>query len=159
MGFIAVVLGDTVRAKELYLSDEPGWLDPAQWPELIHTNAPSTCIVAWILTNTGDEELGQQLLLQGLAYFDETLPRLTEHPDIYLQEICYLAAGDPLRALQSIETQLAHNHLYDWVINHQLPMYDLIRHEPRYQAAMVEHERRITLQREKIASMDAEEGL
>jgi hypothetical protein len=37
-----------------------------------------------------------------------------------------------------------------------MPMYDLIRHEPRYQAAMAERERRIAVQRETIKKMAAE---
>jgi hypothetical protein len=52
--------------------------------------------------------------------------------------------------LLSIETQLAHNHLNYWNIIHQMPMYDLIHHEPRYQAAMAERERRIVVQRETL---------
>jgi hypothetical protein len=31
-----------------------------------------------------------------------------------------------------------------------MPMYDLIHHEPRYQAAMAERERRIVVQRETL---------
>jgi hypothetical protein len=50
----------------------------------------------------------------------------------------------------SIETQLTHNHLIDWDIVHQMPMYDQNRHEPRYQAAWAERERRIAVQREAI---------
>jgi hypothetical protein len=52
--------------------------------------------------------------------------------------------------LQSIETQLAHNHLRYWQLIDQLPMYELIRHEPRYQAAKLERERRIAVQRDAI---------
>ena len=60
------------------------------------------------------------------------------------------------KSLQSIETQLAHNHLYAWNAVHLLPMYDLIRDEPRFQAAVAERERRIGVQREAIAKMDEE---
>jgi len=158
MGFVALILGDNIQARELYLSARPGWLEPDQWPELIHTDRSHSCIVAWTLINTGDGKLGQQLLQQSMLYFDETLPSMTEHPDLYHRVVCYLTAGDAEKALQSIETQLAHNHLYDWVINHQLPMYDLIRHEPRYQAALAERKRLIKIQRDTIAAMDVEAG-
>ncbi|MEE8306900.1 MAG: hypothetical protein V3R81_06515, partial [Gammaproteobacteria bacterium] len=69
---------------------------------------------------------------------------------------CYLTAGDTEKALLSIETQLAHNHLADWYIVHQMPMYDQIRHEPRYQAVLAERERRISVQRENIEKMAAD---
>jgi TolB-like protein len=156
MGYFALVLGDKARARELYLSAFPGWADPGQWPELINLSENDGCIVAWIFSNTGDEKLGQQLLQQSTLRYDETLPAITEHTDLYLPETCYLTGGDTEKALQTIETQLAHNHLYDWELNHQLPMYDLIRHEPRYQAALAERERRISIQRETIATMVSE---
>jgi len=52
--------------------------------------------------------------------------------------------------LQIIEKLLAHNYFYNWDIEHQHPLYDLIRDEPRYQAALQERERRIDIQREAI---------
>jgi hypothetical protein len=79
-----------------------------------------------------------------------------EHPDQRFPEICYLTVGDTEKALLSIETQLAHNHLSDWYIVHQMPMYDQIRHEPRYQAVLAERERRISVQRENIEKMAAD---
>ena len=75
-----------------------------------------------------------------------------------MPELCYLTSGDLEKALQSVETQLAHNHLFGWKIYHQLPMYDLIRFEPRYQEALAERERRIALQREAIEKMNTEAG-
>jgi hypothetical protein len=35
-------------------------------------------------------------------------------------------------------------------------MYELIRHEPRFQATLAEHERRISVQRENIEKMAAD---
>ena len=89
-------------------------------------------------------------------FFEETLPTMTKSPDIYQPELCYLTAGDTDKALQSIETQLANNQVYDWYLNHQLPMYDLIRHEPRYQAALEERKRRMKIQRETVRQMESE---
>lgn len=156
MGYFALILGDEARARELYLTAFPGWADPGQWPDLINQSENDGCMVAWIFSQTGDEALGQQLLQQSTLRYEETLPAITEHTDLYLPEICYLTNGDTEKALQIIETQLAHNHLYDWELNHLLPMYDLIRHEPRYQAALAERERRIAIQREAIAKMSTE---
>ena len=112
-------------------------------------------MVAWVLMNTGDEKLGSALLRQAISYIEDSLPLAVEHSD-WQGAICYLAAGDAEKALQSIETQLSHNHLYAWVAIPLLPMYDLIRHEPRYQAAWAEYERRISVQRENIEKMAAE---
>ena len=114
------------------------------------------CIVAWLYLNTGEQELGTALLQQATAYIEDSLPLVTEHPDQPFPETCYLAAGDTEKALLSIETQLAHNHLIDWYIVHKMPMYDQIRQEPRYQAAWAERERQISVQRETIKKMAAE---
>jgi len=150
LGLIALAQGDIQLSREIYLSGEPGWLEPDQWPALIDSRFRGGCIVAWLFMNTGDQELGAALLQQTTAYIEDSLPLVTEHPDQWFPELCYLTAGDTEKALLSIETQLAHNHLTNWYIYHQMPMYDQIRHEPRYQAAWAEHERRIAVQREAV---------
>ena len=154
LGFIALTQGDIQFSREIFLSAEPGWLEPEQWPRLIEKTRNYGCILAWLFMNTGDQELGEALLQQATAYIEDTLPLVNEHADRYFPDTCYLVAGDTEKALQSIETQLAHNHLYAWDGDHMMPMYDLIRHTPRYQAAWAERERRIAVQREALARMD-----
>ncbi len=159
LGTFAFAQGDIQLSREIYLSDEPGWLEPDQWPALMGNDGrmmETGCIVAWLFMNTGDQELGAALLQQTTAFIEDALPLVTEHPDQLFSDLCYLTAGDTEKALLSIETQLAHNHLYHWKVAHQMPMYDLIRHEPRYQAAWAEYERRISVQRENIEKMAAE---
>jgi len=153
LGAIALAQGDIQLSREIYLSGEPRWLEPDQWPALLARpgiRIRHGCIVAWLFMNTGDQELGTALLQQTTAFIEDSLPLVTEHHDQLFPDLCYLTAGDTEKALLSIETQLAHNHLKDWYIVHPMPMYDLIRHEPRYQAAWAERERRIAVQREAI---------
>ncbi len=157
LGSIALAQGDIQLAREIYLSVEPGWLEPDQWPALTDSRYRDDCIAAWLLMNTGDQELGAALLRQASAYIEDSLPLVTDHPDQFFPDMCYLTAGDTEKALLSIETQLAHNHLNDWYLYHQLPMYDLIRNEPRYQAARAERERRISVQRENVEKMAADQ--
>jgi hypothetical protein len=105
------------------------------------------------LINTGDEKLGSALLRQAISYFDDSLPLLIEHSDMHNPDACYVMAGDIEKTLLSIETQLSHNHLYAWRAAALLPVYDLIRDEPRWLAAQAEYERRISVQRENIKKM------
>jgi tetratricopeptide (TPR) repeat protein len=159
LGSMALAQGDIQLSREIYLSVEPRWLEPDQWPALMGNGfrvMETGCIVAWLFMNTGDQELGTALLQQTTAYIEDSLPLVTEHPDQRFPETCYLTAGDTEKALLSIETQLAHNHLNDWYIVHRMPMYDQIRHEPRYQAVLAERERRISVQRENIEKMAAD---
>jgi len=152
VGFLALTQGDIQLSREIFLTSNPGWLEPGQWPELVERDRRGACMVAWVLMNTGDEKLGSALHRQATSYVDDSLPLVTEHSDWDFPEVCYLMAGDTEKALLSIETQLSHNHLYAWNAVHLLPMYDQIRHEPRYQAAWAERERRIAVQREAIDS-------
>jgi TolB-like protein/Tfp pilus assembly protein PilF len=149
LGFWDLVLGNTDRAREHYLRVNPLWLDPhhEQHPDDLFRDG---CNVAWILSNTGDIEAGQAVLKQTLFQYEEVLSGNTEHVDATQVEVCYLAAGNIEKALEQIETKLAHNHLYDWKLNHLLPMYDPIRHEPRFLAAIAERERLVAIQREAV---------
>jgi TolB-like protein/DNA-binding winged helix-turn-helix (wHTH) protein/cytochrome c-type biogenesis protein CcmH/NrfG len=158
MGQLALILGDMARAREIYLTANPGWLEPSQWQGLIERHVTDACVFSWLLMNTGDLDLGTALLRQTTTFLTDTFPAVEEHVDLYYPERCHLAAGDTEKALQSIEMQLAHNHLWGWQILHPLPMYDLIRQEPRYLAAVAERERRIAQQREAISRMDGRTG-
>jgi len=160
--FVAVLTlssGDPQSARKIYLSAVPGWAEPSQWPDLIEHYATHGCAVSWIFLNTGDEQLGKDLLAQTTAFLDQSLPAVREHVDTWVPEICYLTAGDTEKALDMIETQLTHNHLADWWWRHNLPMFDQLRFEPRYQAAVEEHKRRVSLQRDAIEAMTVEAGL
>jgi TolB-like protein/Tfp pilus assembly protein PilF len=155
LGAMALTQGDIQLSREIFLSVEPRWLEPDQWSALTVGDRliETGCIVAWLFMNTGDQELGTALLQQTTAYIEDTRPLMTEHPGQLFPETCYLTAGDTEKALLSIETQLAHNHLSNWYMFHQMPMYDRIRFDPRYQAAWAERERRIGVQRENIEKM------
>jgi len=155
VAFLALIQGDIQLSRKIYMTNDPGWLEPGQWPELVERSRNDACMVAWVLMNTGDEKLGSALLRQAISYIDDSLPLAVEHSE-WQTEVCYLTAGDTEKALLSIETQLSHNHLYAWNAMRLLPMYDLIRHEPRWLAAWAEYERRISVQRENIEKMAAD---
>lgn len=154
-GPVEMLLGDKDRARKLFVKANPAWLDPNQWERLIQDNPRYPCIFSWILINTGDEELGNDLLRQTTTFLDETLPAAVEHADRWTPDICYLTSGDIEKALNSIETQLEHGHLYWRDLFYRLPMYDQIRDEPRFRAVVEERERRIAIQRETVAQMNA----
>jgi tetratricopeptide (TPR) repeat protein len=154
-GAVELLFGNEERARELFLAANPGWLDPGQWERLIQDNPRYPCMFSWILMNTGDKELGADLLRQTTIFLDETLPAARQHADAWNPEICYLTSGDTEKALDSIEIALAHGHLHWRDLFFRMPMYDQIRDEPRFQAVVEERERRIAIQREAVAQMDA----
>jgi len=159
LAVLSLASGDKQLARDIYLAAQPGWLEPAQWPGLIEHFATHGCVISWILQNTGDEQLGSELLTQTTAFLDQSLPSVVEHTDTWHPEICYLVAGDTEKALDMIETQLNHNHLDGWWWLHDLPMYEALRFDPRYRASVEEYESRIALQREAIEATGTEASL
>ena len=151
LGFISLSVGDIHGARQLYLTAVPGWLESEQWPKLLRQFDVYACVMSWIFLQTGDEALGERLLRDSIAYAEQ-LSTLIDHNDALDWEFCYLAAGDVEKALQSLETKLAHNHLDEWHLIATSPMNEAFRHEPRYQAVLLEVDRRITAQREAINS-------
>jgi len=154
-GPVEMLLGNYGRARELFVGANPGWLDSDQWERLMQDNSFYSCLFSWILINTGDEALGADLLQQTISFLDVALPAAVEHVDKWAPDMCYLTNGDTEKALRSIETQLAHGHLYWTDLYYRMPMYDQIRDEPRFQAVVEERERRIAIQREAVAKMGA----
>ena len=158
VALVEVLLGNKDRARELFVNANPDLLDPEQWDRLIQDKPDWSCIFSWILINTGDKELGNDLLRQTTTFLDETLPAVVEHADLWTPDICYLTSGDNEKALNSIETQLEHNHLFHRGLIYRYQMYDQIRDEPRFRAVVEERERRIAIQREKVAQMNAKQS-
>lgn len=158
MAFYMLAAGDIDRAKEIYAAATPDWFD-ADGIRRSRVRNVHGCAYSWILMNTGDTELGERLLQENTAAFDETLFAESEHIGLYKPEICYLSAGDKDRALRSIETQFDHKHLFDWKLYHLLPMYDLIRDEPRFKAVDQEFEQEIATQRQAVRRIEAEPGI
>jgi tetratricopeptide (TPR) repeat protein len=156
MGELAMAwlrFGELDRARELLLLSNPGWLQPDEWEPIVHNNGGDSCIAAWILMHSGDVELGGALLDRTTRFLEEELPAAVDHADTRRPDLCHLVAGDTEKALDSIETQLDHNHIHGWDFYHALPMYNAIREHPRYLNAMAERSRRLEAQRQAIDAL------
>jgi TolB-like protein/Tfp pilus assembly protein PilF len=156
--FEAVLLGDYDRARELYIRTEPGWLEPNKWDGLIQRYKSIGCTFAWLLLESGDEEKGKALLRQTTAYLTEDLPAAIEHAEIYNPDFCYLTDGDTERAYAVIERLIDHKHKPWFHVRARLPMFDLIRHEDRFQALLARHHEYLEEQRVLVSQLDPELG-
>jgi TolB-like protein/Tfp pilus assembly protein PilF len=154
LGLIEAMHGEPQKSRELFLLSDPGWMNPESWQGLIEQSGNSGCLFAWLLMQTGDVGLGDQLLQQTTIYLTEDLPAVIEHADQLGPEMCHLVAGDTEKAYAALETSLDHNHLGFWREFSALPMYELVRHEQRFQDLLTEHDRRIEEQREAVALLD-----
>jgi TolB-like protein/cytochrome c-type biogenesis protein CcmH/NrfG len=152
-------VNETQKALELYLAAQPGWTDPAQWDRMVdEEGAARACQVAWLLLRAGDATNGAGLLTRASHYVEEELPAVMEHAEAQGAIFCQLARGDNEQALTTLETMLAHNHLFGWDAPIRSTLFDPIRDEPRFIAAVEERERRLTQQRAEIESMQPETG-
>lgn len=149
MGMVELALGNADGARQIYSAIAPDLLDPGQWPKLLSGSHKHACVISWILMHTGDEALGEQLLQESITFFDEQLVRVHEHVDHFWPDVCYLTAGDTERGLRAIEKRLERNDLYGWEFL-RMPMYDLVRNEPRFQAAVRERNDRVSIQSDLI---------
>jgi TolB-like protein len=150
--------GDLQGARDIYLANQPGWLVPEQWTELINGFSRDACLVPWVLIQTGDDQLGRKLLEQASRFIEEDLPAMMEHADTYLPGICQAARGDFEKTLTSLETILNHNHLLNWKVTLGLPLFDPIRDDPRFDVIEQEYERKIAIQRSEIEAMRSVAG-
>jgi tetratricopeptide (TPR) repeat protein len=149
--------GDAQRARSIFLEAEPRWDQPGEWAQLLDTDPDNACLVAYAFQRSGSKDLGDALLRQAQAAFDALRLEL-EDTDAWNPQFCQLMAGESELALDTIEAQLSHGHLVWWPVFDRLPLYEAIRFEPRYQAALAERERRLAQQREVIAHMSPGAG-
>jgi TolB-like protein len=159
LAFLSASVGEVRKAREIYLTANPGWTDPGQWENLVSKLPLDACVVAWLLIRTGDQEPGSGLLARASHYLEQELPSVVEHADVFWPHLCQLARGDTQKALDTLETMLAHDHLFGWPMLHNFSLFDPIRDEPRFIAANTERARKIALQREEIDAMKLEESL
>ncbi len=153
------LIGTPTQAREIFLMSDPGWVEPASWQRLIERFDDLACLFSWLLIQTGDQELGSQLLQQTTTYLTQDLPAAIEHSDRFLSDICHLTAGGTEKAYKAIETRLSHGHQFDFRLWVQLPMYEPIRHEQRMQDLLTGFDQYIEEQRLLVAKLDEEDGL
>ncbi|NNE05027.1 MAG: hypothetical protein HKN15_04795 [Xanthomonadales bacterium] len=110
------------------------------------------------MMRTGDEALGQALLDMTIEYIENELPNYIEHPYRYDYTGCYLASGDLEKAISAFETTVDHGHYSGWWIFTNLPWFEPLRGEPRFEAALQRVRDEMTAQRENLARIDATAG-
>ena len=144
---------DYQAAREEFEGAIPRLFDRAQWRAAIEERPDDGCIVGWLMTRTGDEQLGSDLIRTALDYLEQEAPRYMQHADRYSIEGCYVALGETDRALAAIETRIDHGHwAFSWTLR-KMPLYEPLWGEPRFEAAMQKIQDGIAIQRTNLADM------
>jgi hypothetical protein len=106
------------------------------------------------MVNSGDEQLGGDLVRASLDYLEQELPRYIEHADRYSIEACYMVLGQPEKALSAIETRVSHGHWHQWWFMRRMPLYEPLRGEPRFEVAIQKIEDDLVVQRANLADTE-----
>jgi hypothetical protein len=146
---------DWDSARELILTASPGFADSAQWAGLISDSMGNACTMAQVFIKTGDEGKAKQLIDDVIAHHD-SVKSLIEHAYRIAPVECWLLQGEFDKALESLETRVAHNHYSDWWLASKLPGWEPLRAEPRFQAAVQAIETAVAEQRRLLAEMNLE---
>lgn len=158
IGFLHAMNHDYPKALAAFELQEPAFTDPSQFRAGIERQTTLGCTVGWLMTLTGDEAQGEQLINMTVNYIENELPNYVDHADRFGLENCYLVTGDIEKALTSIETSFEHGHLGGWWITSKVPWFEPVRGHPRFEAAMQGVRDRMAAQRENLARIDAEAG-
>jgi TolB-like protein/DNA-binding winged helix-turn-helix (wHTH) protein/Tfp pilus assembly protein PilF len=145
------------EARQVFTQLRSGLADPGQWGSLVKTygRMPGSCLAAAILVETGDQALGDELLLQSLHYREVILPTLMEDTDFGSDlVICYLVSGAYEQALGFYERRVAHGHILDWWELRHLPWWEPVRENPRFLALVQRIESLLSEQRYLIEQME-----
>ena len=131
-GYVFAVGEDYDRARSLMLRSEPAYTDRNQWARLIEQEKEDACMVGWVLMKTQDDQLGRDLIGQSITYLEETLPKYVAHADRYDSAICHAALGNIEATLDSLEQQVAHNHIDGWWSIRFWPPMRRVLDQPRF---------------------------
>jgi len=157
-GFVFAVDEDYDRARDLMLRSEPAYSDRNQWTRLIEEDKQDACMVGWVLMKTQDDQLGRDLLSQSITYLEKTLPEYVAHADRYNSAICHAALGNIEATLDSLEQQVAHNHIGDWWEFRVWPPMRLVLDQPRFIKLDQKVNEELARQRIIIESMATQEA-
>ena len=158
-GFLNNMSKDYDAARASFEISDPNFFDRDTWHRGLENSAGMGCMIGWVLLQTGDEKLGNELLDATEEYIVNELPRHIQHADRFAVDQCYIVRGDLEKALDSFETLVAHKHYSRSFFLRLHPQYEPYWGNPRFEAAMQQIEDDLVIQRANLATLKAEANL
>jgi tetratricopeptide (TPR) repeat protein len=158
-GYIYNHMRQYAQARTAWEISDPEFFDRARWREGIEDKAEHGCLVADILIRTGDEDMGRELLQQATDYLENELPQYVDHADRWSIYPCYLALGEPDKAMDAIEQRVEHGHGFAWFFMRKEPQYEALWGTPRFEAVWQKIQDKLAGQRERAARITEGLGL
>ena len=157
--YVQTMMGNYASAREAGESALPDYFIRQNWARSIEEDPETSCFIAWLLTQTNDEEMGIELSLQTSDYVLNESRNVTENPKYYALELCQIVLGRSDDALTSFEQRVKANQFKEWWLDMKHPAYQLLRHEPHFQNIQADIQHRTSVQREALLRMETEAGL
>ncbi|MDX1459736.1 MAG: hypothetical protein R3348_01650 [Xanthomonadales bacterium] len=152
IGFLHNMKRDYAATRLAFERSDPDFFSRDRWQAALRRDPAMGCLIGWVLMQTGDEELGRDLVDVTIHHVINELPKYIAHADSISIEACYLAKGDLDRALDHVETMVAHRHLEGFFFLRLHPNYEPLWGHPRFEAAMAEVDALIKEQRDNLAA-------
>ena len=127
--FAHAMMGEYEPALEIYLEQQPNWINPEHWPEMLTLARfawGEPCLLAGIMIGSGRESLG-------LALVNE----INNTPDQKFvwnvnPAVCHLVSGDYDQALAWFEEKAANRRYVEWERFGSYPWWDPMKDDPRF---------------------------
>jgi TolB-like protein len=159
LGFIHMMDGDYIKARQKFEIAEPRYWNRANWRAAIEKDSGLGCTIATTMLHTGDEEMARDLLRVVINYLETELPNYVDDVDRFDYIGCYAAAGDYEKALDAFEVVVDHGHYQFWWAWTKFPTLEPLRGNPRWEAGLAKIQERNAQQRENLARIRAQAHL
>jgi tetratricopeptide (TPR) repeat protein len=150
MGYLNNMDANYEAARADFEISDPEFFNRATWDKGLETESQMGCYIGWIMLQTGDVDLGNELLDYTENFILNVLPRHIDHADRYDAETCLIARVQVDKALDHLETKYEHKHYGGWFFLRLHPQYEPLWGHPRFEAAMQQIEQDLAAQRANL---------
>jgi len=157
-GYVYALNNDFKKSRLAFAIAFPRFFDRTTWRSAIELSPGDGCFMAYVLSRSGEDTLGADLLKMTLSYMENELPNYIEHADRYDYTGCYLMTGEYDKAMEFLELAFEHGHYSQWWLWTNLSLYDPLRGTDRYEALMLEFKKTAAIQRANLDRMELEAG-
>jgi len=158
-GSIHLFNEDYPAARTAFEKANPRMWSPASWQSAYQESVSDGCNYALVMMKTGNQQMGDDLLKEVLAFYENELPTYIRHPERYDATVCYMLNSQPQKALALYEMQVRNQFISSWIFQLRHPVIRPLLSEPRFQAAAESLKTELARQRKNLQRMEAEGAL
>jgi len=141
---------DPVTARQIGEVVIPIYFDRKTWAKALEVRSEMGCTAAWSLMGTGEPEMGRDLSLLTIEYLQN---QPGSQSGISQLALCYMNLDRPDEVLKIIEESAESGMIQNWWLAFRHPVFQLLRHDPRFVAAEAKIQANISAQRENLARL------